>query len=120
MIRSNNLAYLDWQPAPHVESTNVLITELHTHLNHLPLSAIKSLMHQQSVIGLLHCVDEGSMRDLFCEDCVNGKLTRVPHTTLAAHVERPLLCIFLDVHGPLPMHSHHGHYYWVTFIDDYL
>ena len=119
-IHLNNLAYLDWQPTPCVESTNVLITELHACLNHLPLSAVKSLMCQQSVIGLLHHVDEGSTRDLFCEDCVNSKLTCVPHTTLAASAERPLLHIFSDVHSLLPMRSHHGHYYWVMFIDDYL
>jgi transposase InsO family protein len=28
--------------------------------------------------------------------------------------------VFSDVHGPVPVHSRQGHYYWVTFIDDYL
>jgi len=50
---------------------------------------------------------------------MNGKLTRVLHTCLAARVERLLACIFSDVHGPLPMRSWHGHIYWVTFIDDH-
>ena len=50
---------------------------------------------------------------------VNGKLTYMPHTTPAVWVSYPLYWVFSDVHGLQPMHSHHSHVYWVTFIDNY-
>jgi transposase InsO family protein len=57
--------------------------------------------------------------DEFCEDCINGKLSQALHTRPAAQAERPLCQVFSDVHGPVPVCSQQGHYYWVTFIDDY-
>ena len=83
-IRSNDLAYLNWKPAPQNESANVSIAELHAHLNHLPLPAVRSLVHNNLVIGLPDRIDNNTNMDVFCEDCINGKLTRAPHTTLAA------------------------------------
>ena len=117
-IRSNDLAYLNWRPAPRVESAHVTIDELHARLNHLPHSAVRLLVREKAITGLPDHVT-GPTGDVFCEDCVTGRLTRAPHTTLAARAERPLLRVFSDVHGPLPVHSRRGHLYWVTFIDDY-
>ena len=117
-IRDNDLAYLDWKPAPTIQSANVTIAELHTRLNHLPHSAVRLLVRNRAVLGLPNQIS-GPTSDVFCEDCINGRLTRAPHTKLAAQAARPLLRVFSDVHGPLPVHSHHGHLYWVTFIDDY-
>jgi hypothetical protein len=45
----------------------------------------------------------GSTPDNFCEDCVNRKLTWVPHSKPATHAEVLLLRAFLDVHGPVPV-----------------
>jgi len=103
-ICSNDLAYLNWRPAPRVESSHVTIAELHARLNHLPHSAVRLLVREKAITGLPDHVT-GPTGDVFCEDCVNGKLTRAPHTTLAARAERPLLRVFSYVHGPLPVHS---------------
>ena len=117
-IRSNDLAYLDWRPAPRVESAHVTIAELDAQLNHLPHLAVRLLVREKAILGLPEHI-AGLTGDVFCKDCVNGKLTRAPHTTLAARAERLLLHVFSDVHGPLPVNSCRGHLYWVTFIDDY-
>ena len=127
-IWSDGLAYLDWKPTHSTESVNVSIAaahspsvsmaDLHAQLNHMPTSAIRRLVHSKSVAGTPDRVTGGSSDD-FCEDCVNGKLTRAPHTKLATRAERPLFRVFSDVHGPVPVQSRKGHRYWVTFIDDY-
>jgi len=110
--------YLDWKPIQAVESASVSIEELHTRLNHMPHSAIRHLIRAGSITGIPDRVT-GAATDNFCEDCVNGKLTRAPHSKPATHAKRLLLRVFSDVHGPVPVRSRRGHYYWVTFIDDH-
>ncbi len=117
-ITLNDLAYLDWKPTPLIESANVTMSELHMRLNHMPCSAIQHLIQSRALPGLPQSANGDSKGD-FCEDCINGKLTRAPHTKPAAHAKQPLFHIFSDVHGPLPVCSQCGHSYWVTFIDDY-
>ena len=117
-IQSDDLAYLDWVASPSADRASVTISELHSRLNHLPHSAVRRLLLDKPVNGLPASVAGSSSGD-FCEDCVNGKLTRAPHTKLAARAERPLFRVFSDVHGPLPVRSRHGHVYWVSFVDDY-
>ena len=63
--------------------------------------------------------DTNTISDNFCEDCINGRLTRAPHSKPAMCMENPLLRVFSDLHGPVPVQSWKGHYYWVTFIDDH-
>jgi len=89
-MNSNDLAYLDWKLVHSIESAKVSLAELHTRLNHLPRSEIKCLIHSRALAGLPDRVMNDSS-DKFCEDCVNGKLTRAPHTRLAACVERLLV-----------------------------
>ena len=43
-ISLNDLVYLDWKPTPSIESVNVTMAELHTHLNHMPCLAIQWLI----------------------------------------------------------------------------
>ena len=117
-IRAGDLAYLNWKPSPSVESANVSMAELHSRLNHMPRSAIRLLARTGSLTGLPKLTSDSAEGD-FCEDCVNGKLTRAPHTKLATRADRPLHRVFSDVHGPLRFSSRRGHIYWVTFIDDY-
>jgi transposase InsO family protein len=84
----------------------------------MPNSAIRRLIQTGSIVGILKHVT-GTTSDNFCEDCVNGKLTRAPHSKLTNHADHPLFWVFLDVHSPVPVCSRQGHYYWVTFIDDH-
>ena len=117
-IRSNDLAYLNWKPIQTIESARVSIEELHARLNHMPHSAIRHLIRTGSIAGIPDHITGTTLED-FCEDCINGKLTRAPHSKPATRAERPLLRVFSDVHGPVPVRSRQGHYYWVTFIDDH-
>ena len=77
-------------------------------------------MQSRIIDGLPDCVtNTNTISDDFCKDCVNGRLTREPHLKPATHAENPLLRVFSDLHGPVPVQSRKGHYYWVTFIDDH-
>jgi len=118
MIQSNDLVYLNWKPIQAVEMASVSIEELHVRLNHMPHSAIWHLIRANSIAGIPDCVT-GTATDNFCEDCVNGKLTWAPHSKPATCAKHLLLRVFSDVHGPVPVCSRRGHYYWVTFIDDH-
>jgi transposase InsO family protein len=118
-IQSNDLAYLDWKVAPRCETASVSIEELHAWLNHLPFPAVRQLIRDRSVDGVPNHVLDTEAHDEFCKDCVNGKLSRALHTKPAARAEQPLHRVFSDVHGPVLVRSRQGHYYWVTFIDDY-
>jgi hypothetical protein len=118
-IQSNDLAYLDWKPIQAIESASTSIEELHACLNHMPHLAIRHLIQSHSIVGIPDRVTGATSGD-FCEDCVNGKLTQAPHSKPAICTKRPLLRVFSDVHGPVPVHSRQGHCYWVTFINDHL
>ena len=97
---SDDLAYVDWSPVRSSESASVSITDLHARLNHLPFNSLWQLIRGKSVDGIPdHVLVSDS--DVFCEDCVNGKLTRAPHTKPATRAPRPLFRVFSDVHGPL-------------------
>jgi hypothetical protein len=89
-IRANGLAYLDWRVAPRVESVNVSMEELHAHLNHLPFPEVRRLIRTQPVNGVPDRITGTYPDGDFCEDCVNGKLTRAPHTRPAARATAPL------------------------------
>jgi len=118
-IHTNNLAYLDWKVAPRAESINVSMEELHARLNHLPFPAVCQLIRTQPIDGIPDWVTGTHPNSNFCEDCVNGKLTRAPHTHPATCAEVPLQRVYTDVHGPIPTQSQRGHLYWVSFVDDY-
>ena len=117
-IRANDLAYLDWRVAPQAESANVSMEELHARLNHLPFPALRHLIRTRPIDGVPDRVT-GTHPEDFCEDCVNGKLTRAPHTRTATRAEAPLQRVYTDVHGPVPTRSRRGHFYWVSFVDDH-
>ena len=117
-ISPDDLAYVDWCPVRSSESVSVSITDLHARLNHLSFNSLQQLIRGKSVDGIPEHVS-ASDSDVFCEDCVNGKLTRAPHTKPATRAPRPLFRVFSDVHGPLTIRLRHGNFYWVTFIDDY-
>ena len=118
-IRSNDLAYLDWGIAPRHEAASVSIEQVHARLNHIPFPAVRQLIRDGSVDGVPDRLAGAEGHDGFCEDCVNGKLSRAPHTKPTTRAERPLYRVFSDVHGPIPIRSRRGSCYWVTFIDDY-
>ncbi|KAG8798251.1 hypothetical protein FRC16_007621 [Serendipita sp. 398] len=54
-----------------------------------------------------------------CIPCIEGKLTRAPHTKPATRASEPLQRVFSDVHGPVPVSGRRHERYWVIFIDDF-
>jgi len=95
------------------------IEEVYAQLNHLPFPAVWQLIQDKCIDGVPDCIVDTEAHDKFCEDCVNGKLSQAPHMKPATQAEQPLHWVFSDVHGPIPVCSCQGHYYWVTFINDY-
>ena len=56
----------------------------------------------------------------FCQDCVEGKMHRVPFKSVGEiHSSRKLELVHSDVCGPIPTESIGRCKYFVTFIDDY-
>ena len=118
-IRADNLAYLNWRVDSGFESANVSFEDLHARLNHIPYPYLRRLIRDGSLDGVPAHIAGPHPDGTFCEDCVNGKLTRAPHSKPAARAEEPLARVYTDVHGPVPIRSRHGNIYWVTFIDDH-
>ena len=118
-ICANDLAYLDWRVAPRAESINGSMEELHACPNHLPLPEVRRLVWTRLVDGVPgRVMGTHPDRDFF-KDCVNGELTRAPHTCPATRTDAPLRLVYTDVHDPIPTRSRHGHISWVSFVDDY-
>ena len=46
------------------------------------------------------------------------KLKTAPFPLSANRRDKPLQLVHSDVHGPLPVRTHPGYRYWITFIDD--
>src|SRR5215469_9523609 len=56
--------------------------------------------------------------DPVCEPCLAGKMHSLPFLPSTNHNRSPLALVHSDLHGPLPVASHSGYKYWITFIDD--
>jgi len=89
-ICDNNIAYLNWRVDDVVESARITMEQLHARLNHTPYPVLCELIRNKSIEGLPAHVAGPHPGNDFCEDCVNGKLTRAPHLKLAAHTDEPL------------------------------
>jgi hypothetical protein len=88
----------------------------HCHLSHLNINAI------------IHMVDKGLVTSITVsnrqapsspyEPCLEGKQTcEVICKIVMTCAEHILSHLHTDVCGPLPIHSHHGYWYFITFID---
>ena len=57
-----------------------------------------------------------------CNHCILGKQTRssVPKPQEGERATRPLKRVFIDLCGPIPVHSHLGCLYSMNVIDDFL
>jgi hypothetical protein len=47
-----------------------------------------------------------------------GKMHALPFRSSLSHNRSPLELVHTDLHGPLPVATHSGYKYWITFIDD--
>lgn len=55
-----------------------------------------------------------------CELCIAAKQHHDPLPKGTANqASKPLELVISDVHGPLPVHTTTGHWYWIMFTDDH-
>ena len=88
----------------------------HRHFAHHHQAGVRRLLSEGIVLGLK--LDSTASPDPICEPCLSGKLNAAPFPTSNSKAARPLALIPSDVHGPLPVRTHSGYRYWITFIDD--
>ena len=118
-----NLAYIDGRTQPaefaHVTSLSPPSQEIwHSRLCHVNYRYLHELYQKGLVSGLT--MSSSSPEPRICEPCIMGKQHRDPFPHQATHRATQLLeLIHSDLHGPLPVQSHSGYRYWVSFIDDY-
>ena len=72
---------------------------------------------QQLVSGL--AINSKLAPDPICEPCLSGKMHANPFPLSESQTTCPLQLVHSDLHGPLPVRTHSGYRYWVSFIDDY-
>ena len=120
------------QLSPHLMDTNLplecaLTTRLtilsvpiklwHRRLSHLNFNAIIQMADKGLMTGMT--VSNRQVPSSPCEPCLEGKQThKVIYKIAMMHTEHVLGHVHTDVCGPLPIHSHHGYQYFITFIDD--
>ena len=121
-INSNNAAYLDGVTQPisefaHHSSTLPLDLNLwHRRLAHHNYADVRKMIREDMVTGLV--LDAKRQPDPICEPCLAGKMHSNPFPSSENRASHPLELIHSDLHGPLPVRTHSGFRYWITFIDD--
>lgn len=97
-------------------SLAVSIDVWHNRFAHRSYHMLEKLRKSNSVEG--YDVTPESPAGGKCVSCIEGKLTRAPHTQTATRATRPLERVFTDVHGPI-LRSREGFEYWLVFVDQY-
>jgi len=60
-----------------------------------------------------------TIEDSVCQICMEGKGTKLPHSTTATKATRPYIRVHSDIWGPASSPDRHGNKYYVSFTDDY-
>ncbi|XP_006461512.1 hypothetical protein AGABI2DRAFT_45187, partial [Agaricus bisporus var. bisporus H97] len=120
-IHSNNSAELDGstltsEAAFSVSTLPVDISLWHRGFIHHNYADVKSMISKELVTGLK--LESNSPPDAICEPCLAGKMHSHPFPSSLNHNRSPLELVHSDLHGPLPVSTHSGYKYWITFIDD--
>jgi len=101
----------------HLTTLSAPIELWHCRLGHLNFNAIIHMVNKGLVTGMT--VLNRQAPSSLCELCLEGKQTReVIHKIAMMHAEHVLGHVHTNVCGPLPIHSHCGYRYFVTFIND--
>jgi hypothetical protein len=122
-INSNNSARLDGTVEPiseyaHLTSTLPLDLSLwHRRLAHHNYADVRKMIREKLVTGME--INSSDKPDPICEPCLAGKMKSNPFPSTGNRAKEPLELVHSDLHGPLPVQSHTGARYWMTFIDDY-
>ncbi|KAF7763798.1 hypothetical protein Agabi119p4_8335 [Agaricus bisporus var. burnettii] len=120
-IHSNNSAELDGstvtsETAFSVSTLPVDISLWHRRFIHHNYADVKSMISKDLVSGLK--LESNLSPDSICEPCLAGKMHSHPFPSSLNHNRSPLELVHSDLHGPLPVSTHSGYKYWITFIDD--
>jgi len=88
----------------------------HRRFIHHNYADVKRMIQKKLVTGLK--LESNAKPDPVCEPCIAGKMHSNPFPPSPNHNRAPLELIHSDLHGPLPVTTHSGYKYWITFIDD--
>ena len=93
------------------------ITFIHKWLAHIEQARLKRLLENAMANGL-H-INSNTAIPPICEPCIAAKQHRTPFPKgVSSWASKPLDLIVSDIHGPLPVWTPSGHWYWITFTDD--
>jgi hypothetical protein len=120
-IDSTNSAVLNgttiaFQTVFHTSTLPLDLSLWHRHFAHHNYADVKKMVKQELVTGLK--LNSEAKPDPICEPCLAGKMHSLPFPSSLNHNHSPLTLIHSDLHGLLPVTTHSGYKYWVTFIDD--
>jgi hypothetical protein len=100
-----------------LESSNSSLNLWHHHLGHLHPNAITCMVDEELVTGM--AISNREPHAQLCRPCLEGKQTHeVINKTTSTCSELILGHIFSDMCRPLPIQSHRGYKYFVTFTND--
>ncbi|KAI0923982.1 hypothetical protein AcV5_010529 [Taiwanofungus camphoratus] len=122
-IDDNNAAYLDGvteASLEHAQLSATLPLDLnlwHRRLAHHSYADVQKMIKEDLVTGLV--LESKQQPDPICEPCLAGKMHANSFPSSLQRATQPLELIHSDIHGPLPVRTHSGYRYWITFIDDY-
>ena len=88
----------------------------HCRFTHHNYADVKKMVEHKLVTGLV--LDSDNKPDPICEPYIAGKMFANPFPPSANYNRSPLALVHSDLHGPLPVATHQGYKYWITFIDD--
>jgi transposase InsO family protein len=77
---------------------------------------VRAILSKSLITGLK--LDSDASPDPICEPCLAGKMHALPFRSSLSHNRSPLELVHTNLHGPLPVATHSGYKYWITFIDD--
>jgi hypothetical protein len=120
-IHSNNSAELDGTTATSETAYSVSTLPLdlnlwHRRFIHHNYADVRSILSKSLITGLK--LDSDTSPDPICEPCLARKMHALPFRSSLSHNCSPLELVHTDLHGPLPVATHSGYKYWITFIDD--
>ena len=124
-IDSTHTAYLSSSVLPITHFANlsavsgILPLDLslwHHRLAHHHYQGVKSLISKSLATGIK--LNSSSSPNPICESCLSGKMHAHSFPTTHTVTYRLLGLVHSDLHGPLPVQTHSGYKYWITFIDD--
>jgi len=117
-----NSAHLEGITIPNSEAANwastlpLTASLWHRRCCHHGMADIAKMRTKGLVTGMTITSDEKP--DPVCEPCLAGKMHSHPFPSTHHRALKPLELVHSDLHGPLPVRTHEGYRYWITFIDD--